>query len=286
MRRALLWLENSSSNIVDTPRYYHKHRILLVNGVKTLSISYNEQVMLDPGALLNKAKAGDDEARNDLISAFTPFVLKVAARVSGRYLRIGEDDEVSVGLMAFDEAIDAFDTERGVAFLSFAETVIRRRLIDYYRKTSRTRKREIPLSELESSEDDVETGSRLTHVEARLAAENYQRAVEAQDRRREIARYRELLIEFGLSFSELTKIAPKRIDARERAMQIANVIADTDRYRQHLLERQTLPLKWLEKDERVDLSRKTMERQRKYIIAIALLLIHDFEQLSNYINNS
>lgn len=242
--------------------------------------------MLDPGALLSKAKSGDEHARNKLIGAFTPFVLKVAARVSGRYLRVGEDEEVSVGLMAFNEAVNAFDADRGVAFLSFAETVIRRRLIDYYRKAARTNRREIPLSELANLEDDTESGSRLTYVEARLAAENYQQAVEAQDRRREIARYRVLLKEFGLSFDELVKLAPKRVDARERAMRVAGILADTERYRKHLLKRRTLPLKLLESDKRIELSRKTIERQRKYIIAIAILLIHDFEQLSGYIKKS
>jgi RNA polymerase sigma factor len=240
--------------------------------------------MLDPSILLNRAKAGDKRARNDLIDAFKPFVLKVAARISGRYLHVGEDEEVSVGLIAFDEAIDAYDPERGTAFLSFAETVIRRRLIDYFRKTARTRRREIPLSELESTEEEGETDARMSRAEARLAAENFQRTVETQERKREIGRYSELLQSFDLNFKELVDIAPRRRDARERARKVARVIAETPRYRKHLLERHTLPQKWLDQDERLGLSRKTMERQRKYIIAIALLLIHDFEQLRNYIN--
>jgi len=238
--------------------------------------------MLDPAGLLGRAKSGDREARNDLIAAFTPFILKVAARVCGRYLREGEDEEISVGLMAFNEAIDAYDTERGVPFLAFAETVIRRRLIDHHRRTAR-RRREIPLSELESVTEEAERGNRLTQIEARLAAENYQRAVEAEERRREIHRYQALLREFGIHFNELVKIAPKRVDARRRAMEAAVVIARTPRYARYLLSTKTLPLKCLESDTRLKLSRKTLERQRKYIIAIALLLIYDFEMLKDYI---
>jgi len=49
----------------------------------------------------------------------------------------------------------------------------------------------------------------------------------------------------------------------------------------HLLNRRELPLKQLER--RVDVSRKTLERQRKYIIAVALLLLEDFIYLRGYI---
>jgi len=50
---------------------------------------------------------------------------------------------------------------------------------------------------------------------------------------------------------------------------------------QHLLTRRELPLKQLE--EQVGVSRKTLERQRKYIIAVTLILLEDFYHLRRYI---
>ena len=52
----------------------------------------------------------------------------------------------SIGLIAFDEAIERFDIGRSKNFLKFAEMVIKRRMIDYYRKTSSIDKKEIPFS--------------------------------------------------------------------------------------------------------------------------------------------
>lgn len=46
-------------------------------------------------------------------------------------------------------------------------------------------------------------------------------------------------------------------------------------------QEKSLPLKELV--DEVGVSRKTLERQRKYIIAIALVLIGDFELLREYI---
>ncbi|MCL5676542.1 MAG: hypothetical protein M1602_01435 [Firmicutes bacterium] len=78
--------------------------------------------------LVTRAKDGDVEARNRLIAKFQPFVLGIASRISGRFVQAGRDDEVSVGLLAFNEAIDSYDPAKGVSFLGFAEIVIRRRL--------------------------------------------------------------------------------------------------------------------------------------------------------------
>jgi RNA polymerase sigma factor len=42
----------------------------------------------------------------ELIRRFTPFIMAVVSRATGQFIRMGEDDEASIGLMAFNEAID------------------------------------------------------------------------------------------------------------------------------------------------------------------------------------
>ncbi len=51
-------------------------------------------------------------------------------------MEYGIDEELSIALMAFNEAIDGYDTSKG-SFLSFAKLVINRRLIDYLRKKTK-----------------------------------------------------------------------------------------------------------------------------------------------------
>lgn len=226
--------------------------------------------------LLVPARNGDRQAREDLLRQYTPLVLRVGSQVSGRYLQVGRDEEVSVGLMALNEAIDRFDPERGASFISFAEMVIKRRLIDYYRRQKG--RAEIPLSELESEDDE---GNLLQSVEQREAISRFAMEQEAEDRKHEILRYTKRLSEYGIKFSDLVESSPKHEDARERAVEAARLVATNPLFAQHMLTKKELPLKLLE--ERVGVSRKTLERQRKYIIAVALIMLEDFYHLKQYI---
>lgn len=226
--------------------------------------------------LLEPARAGDKQAREDLLRQYTPLVLRVGSQVSGRYLQVGRDEEVSIGLLALNEAVDRFDPVRGASFISFAEMVIKRRLIDYYRRQKG--RAEIPLSELESEDDE---GNMLQGVEQREAMDRHALAQEAEDRKFEIIRYSKRLAEYGIKFSELPEVSPKHEDARERALEAARLVARTPLFAQHLQAKKELPLKQLE--ERVGVSRKTLERQRKYIIAVALIMLEDFYHLRQFI---
>lgn len=236
--------------------------------------------MAECGQLVLEAQQGNGMVREHLIRSYTPFILKMTSKVSGRYVRMGEDDEVSVSLMAFNEAIDCYDTGKNSSFLSFAETVIKRRLIDYFRKESTVIKRVIPLSSFEQ-EDDENPGSTYYYIESNQSVEAFQAKSNAADRREEILQFNLKLKEFGISFQELVSISPKHEDARVRAMEVAKIIAEDRDMINHLLVRKEVPLRLLER--KVDISRKTLERQRKYIIAIVLILINDFDHLRQYI---
>ncbi|WXJ95407.1 RNA polymerase sigma factor SigI [Neomoorella carbonis] len=228
----------------------------------------------DPSQLLLKARNGDAGAREELIRRFTPFILAVVSRATGHFIRLGEDDEASVGLMAFNEAIDSFRPGGGSNFLTLAETIIRRRLVDYFRREGRHR-RVVSLQAL-----DNETAAAVDS----LGEEEINLVNELADRRREIERYREELASFGITFKDLVKASPQHRDARDRALAAARVVAANPLFSRYLRERKALPLKALEKS--VETSRKTLERHRKYIIAAAIMLMGDYEYLANYIGQS
>lgn len=230
-----------------------------------------------PAQLIDRAKDGDVQARNRLIEKFQPFVLSVASRVSGRFVQTGRDDEVSIGLLAFNEAIDSYDPKKGVSFLGFAEMVIRRRLIDHFRREKQ--RREVPLT---GFDEEDEEGQTYNAVQSRRAVEEHTARDASEDRRDEILRYQRKLSEFGITLQELVDLTPRHEDARRRAMDAARVVVAKPEYRAHLARKGELPLKQLEAD--VQVSRKTLERQRKYIIAIALALMDDFVYLRDYIS--
>ncbi|MDQ7793917.1 MAG: RNA polymerase sigma-I factor [bacterium] len=222
-----------------------------------------------------RAREGDPEARNTLISWYQPFVLRVAGAVCRRYLAPGRDDEFSVGLAAFNEAIDGYDESRGVSFLAFAETVIRRRVIDHYRK-DRAGKREIPLSAL------APEGTAVTDRAGTGEAIQAHRAeAETWERREEVMFYRELLREYGLSLAELARVCPRHEDARRRSLAAARILAEDPALAAFVRTRRALPLRAL--TARSGLSRKTLERQRKYILGLALVLMEELPYLKSYL---
>jgi RNA polymerase sigma factor len=67
-------------------------------------------------------------------------------------------------------------------------------------------------------------------------------------------------------------------------METAGIIARDKEMKLYLVTKKELPLKLLE--SKVSISRKTLERQRKYIIAITLILINEFEHLRGYITKA
>lgn len=227
-----------------------------------------------------EAQNGSAEARESLVKAYLPFILKVASKVTRKYLRVGLDDEVSVGLMAFDEAITHYDSRKGKSFLSFSETVMRRRLADYFRRESQTQ-REIPFSSF-AVEEDADEDDPAEFVGERQAILNHVSDVEAQERKEEIARFKNLLEEYGISFADLVEASPKHKDARMRAMQVAKLVATRPDLREYLIKKKNLPLAELARC--VPVSRKTIERQRKYIIAIAIILLDEFVYLKEYVD--
>ncbi len=229
----------------------------------------------DPGVLLARAKEGDQEARNQLIQDYTPFVMKVASQKAGRFLRPGVDEEISVALLAFNEAITAYDGDRG-SFLSFSQTVIQRRLVDHFRR-DRGRQHEVALSDFEEDDDRPHEPNPLD----RLAQANWALVEEQEERRREIEEYQAILARYDISFADLVKAAPKHRDSRERAIQLARAVVREPIHASALGRRGELPVKALA--EQFGVSRKLVERNRKYIVAVALILMHDLPHLQAYV---
>ncbi len=232
------------------------------------------------GFLVARAQAGDGQCREQLIRDYRPFYLKVASTIARKYLVLGRDDEASIAMLAFDEAIVSYKSEAGASFLSFAEIVIKRRMVDYFRRRSR-RKDEIPISSLgtDDSEDAV-----FQRIESKEAFNELQVKNEAEECREEIFRLNQILSDYGIQFSDLVKMSPKHRDARERALEVAHVLTKDPKMVAFLTNRRALPLKELQ--ERVGVSRKTLERQRKYIITLAIILVGEFHYLKEYLRRT
>ncbi|WP_181349313.1 RNA polymerase sigma-I factor [Thalassobacillus sp. CUG 92003] len=221
------------------------------------------------------AQSGDEETRNQLLKQYQPFIAKSVSEVCKRYIDPNSDDEYSIGLLAFDEAINSFSATKGSSFLSFAKLVIKRKVIDYIRNEMK----QPVVASLDDEYYDEEQMENPSEIAA--AKDNYKKAAEAEQRREEIKEFKQCLSAYKLSFEELTESSPKHRDARETAVQIARTIYNDSRLRDRVLEKGRIPMKDLV--DRVEVSKKTLERNRKFILAIVLILDGDFVYLKDYI---
>ncbi|KON89341.1 RNA polymerase sigma factor SigI [Sporosarcina globispora] len=218
---------------------------------------------------------GDTALNNELIDSYKPFVAKTVSSVCKRYIH-ESDDEFSIGLIAFNEAIQKYSPDKGSSLISFSEVLIKRRVIDYIRKQSKFQNLNFSGgSNLEDDETAVST------IEDELSIEEFKKKTDEELRKEEIFQFTQILQQFNLTFSDLIEQSPKHADARKNAMTVAKILVENDELKNILYDKKKLPIKQLE--SYVSLSRKTIERNRKYIIAISLILTGDYVFLKDYI---
>lgn len=224
--------------------------------------------------MINSAKDGDQEVQNYLLKMYQPYIAKCVSEVCKRYIDPKRDDEFSVGLFAFNEAIQTYSAEKGSSFLSFAKLVVKRKVIDYIRFVQKTPK----TASLDESYDEEKMENPLEIV---AANEIYQEEQQNWYRREEIADFTDKLEVYKLTLTELTESSPKHRDARESAIRTAKTLFDDKALREYVQLKKRLPIKELVK--RVDVSKKTLERNRKYILAIFIVLSEDYLYLKDYL---
>ncbi|RDY70247.1 MULTISPECIES: RNA polymerase sigma factor SigI [Halobacillus] len=221
------------------------------------------------------AKQGDDDARNEMLKQYQPFIAKSVSEVCKRYIDPKKDDEFSIGLLAFNEAIQSYSCDKGSSFLSFARLVIKRKVIDYIRNEQRR----VPVTSLDEDFHDEEQMENPLEISA--AKEKFQLETEAWHRKEEIMEFQSQLQKYKLSFDELIDASPKHRDARESAVQVARLVYEDEFLCSQVIDKGRLPIKDLV--DRVDVSKKTLERNRKFIIALVLILNGDYVYLKDYL---
>ncbi|SFC28279.1 RNA polymerase sigma factor [Bacillus sp. 491mf] len=210
----------------------------------------------------------NEEDKEAFIAQYRPFILKSISAVCRRYIT-EQDDEYSIGLFAFHQAIEQYSYKKGKSFLSFAELLIKRDVIDYIRKESR---HNLVFLKEDQQEETIETQTALTE---------YMKEIENSNRKEEILHFQRVLSEFKISFTELVKESPKHRDTREHLMGIVKIIIKEEKMIEELFRKKKLPLKQIEPYVRT--SRKTLERHRKYIIAMCIVFVNNYIYIQEYI---
>ena len=112
----------------------------------------------------------DVQAADRLIGTYLPFIKAEAARFLKRPPIEGQDDELSIAMMAFHEANGGYSRIRG-SFLKYAAMLIRSRLVDYSRREqrhSRVISLDAPIGEEDATLGETLADDREPHEETAL----------------------------------------------------------------------------------------------------------------------
>jgi RNA polymerase sigma factor len=202
--------------------------------------------------------ANDPQKLNAFIAQHELFVLKSASKTLKRYLS-KSDDEWSIALNAFSEAIKKYDYNRG-SFIAFAELMIHRNLIDYFRAQGRF--------DTEVQVDWIEDSAAIDYNDQNLKLE--------------IEAISQVLDGYGFSFMDLVDCSPKAQKTKAACVKAVSFLLARPILREEMRNSRQVPIKIIEKN--TGLPRKIIERHRKYIIAVVEILNGDYPYISEYLN--
>ncbi len=222
-------------------------------------------------------KAGENTENLDrFIRDEQQHILRLTGRVLKKHIT-ESDDEYSIALMAVSEAVKTYDRTRG-DFWSYAAFVIKSRETDYYRKNRRAGENEITVSP-EAFGGDVEEDDPAKALQNDI---NQKTATETDtELKYEIEALGDKLEAYGISFFDLAECSPKAERSRKACSLVLKALFTPPPLIDELIKSKTLPIKKILEREKV--SRKLIDRHRKYLVTAALILKGDYPGIAEYI---
>jgi RNA polymerase sigma factor len=211
-----------------------------------------------PEQIVAQIQAGNQKLRNLFIAEHQQYVAKFAGQFYKRHINPAIDDEFTIALAAFDEAINLYNSQMNWSFLDFAETVMQQRMAEYRNK-----------------------GTSI-FVESFSQVENYDKQSGLEERQVEIADLSEVLSDFGIEFVDLIAESPDDEELSFELLTVAKELAANAELMRQLLKTRKLPIKELA--ARSGISRRTLNQHQHYVTIIAILSNGPFPSLRTYLD--
>ena len=223
--------------------------------------------------MVERAKQSPEEA-DELIIKYMGFIKAETARFIKRAPLEGVDDELGIAMLAFYEAVLSYEKYKGT-FLKYASTAIRRRLIDNYRREKRHRG-QISLYEGSDSDDDRGLIDTLGEKESNIAKREAQLAT-----KHEIDEFSAQLTRLGVELSDVADNCPKQERTFRACLSALEYAKKNPALLDELVTTGRLPIAELSRGSGVE--RKTLERHRKYLVAIMVAYTNGYEIIRGHL---
>ena len=213
----------------------------------------------------------DSHEADALIADYMPFIKSETAKFLKRSPE-QTDDELSIAMFAFYEAIRNYSRLRG-SFLKLAALQIKNRLIDHYRREKRN------TGNISLDAGDEEHSGLLDTI-----SDEHNEFEENEFRdatRHEIEELSAQMETFGLSMSDIAESSPKQSRSAASCSAAIRYARQNPDLLAEFLASKRVPLAKLAKGASVD--RKALERHRKYLAGVLLICTNGYEILRGHI---
>jgi RNA polymerase sigma factor len=122
-----------------------------------------------PEKLIERIQAGDEQLRNQFIAESVPEIKHWVRRITRSFFA-EQEDEFSIALEGFNQAIDRFSSNMNVPFYSYANLIIKHRLFDWIRR-QKTHQHTLPFSDCDSA-DGLPIEDQLSDPKSELISQN------------------------------------------------------------------------------------------------------------------
>ena len=219
--------------------------------------------------------ASDAEKKDAYLREEQQHSLRLAGKVLHKSIT-ESDDEWAISLIAVSEAIDKYDADKG-DFWNYAAVVIKSRVTDWYRSQQKANAEAIVRPEAFAGEIEQDAP---VYVMQRQVSESAQFTVD-MTLKDEIEALGEELSQYGIGFFELAECSPKSQKTKKLCGEIVQAFLTPPPLTTELKKTKCLPVKSILSRKRV--SKKALDRYRKYLISVILILTNDYPALAEYI---
>ena len=213
------------------------------------------------------------QAADQLIGTFMPFIKAETAKFLKRPPIEGHDDELSIAMIAFHEAVKGYRRTRG-SFFKYASLLIKSRLIEY-RRTEQRHLGHVSL-DAPAEEDSHSTAETLPDRTDYTGDLVLREATQA-----EIQELTHQMEDFGVTLSDIAENLPRQqrtLTACQNALRFA---LDHPEIFDEFLRTKRLPLTRIAQGSGV--ARKTLERHRKYLAALLLIWTNGYDIIRGHL---
>jgi RNA polymerase sigma factor len=212
----------------------------------------------------------DKTVLNHIIIDYLPFIKKC---LGGAFFKAeARRDYLTEAMLAFIQSVQTYRPEDG-AFIPYAQTVIRNRLINAANKEINLKKSLFAVS--------TNNEEKKPAWEAETAQRQYDFLEEQKNLQMEIIEINNEFSQWGFDLEVLEKKGPKQERSRRVCHGIARKALENPELVTEMIQTRKLPIQWLAVLSGV--SEKTLEKYRRYIAAVIIIMRGDYPYIHSFL---